>query len=150
MLALIARRGLFAKFLLVLVPTFLALSVVGFSVLLRYDEQATGEMLAARIGNQSARIAALLARDSTADRATTQNLLSLLAADRAVTCVALRERVDGRHLLVAPSPQACKARPETHQFSIPVGDGEALLTVSFSAAEVITFAAPCVSMKYAC
>jgi hypothetical protein len=63
--------------------------------------------------------------------------MSLLAADRAVSCVAFREHFAAPDVRVLPSRAACAKRVYSHQFSIPVGDDEASMTVSFSDAEVI-------------
>ena len=50
--------GLFAKFLLVLVPVFAVLSAIGIVTLSRYDVRAKTAELGARVGTSAARVAA--------------------------------------------------------------------------------------------
>jgi hypothetical protein len=91
------RPGLFAKYLLVLVPMFLILSGLGLWLLLQFELKTKDEELGARIGNQTARAAAVLGRhDVVTDTGLARDLLSPLAADRAVECVELREVQIGR------------------------------------------------------
>ncbi|MFT5173576.1 MAG: hypothetical protein ACI8W7_001753 [Gammaproteobacteria bacterium] len=74
MLARLVPEGLFAKYLLVLVPSVLC--VVGFGALLGSQEQAAGEMLAARIGSQAVRVSALLARHTSDEAVTARTVFS--------------------------------------------------------------------------
>ena len=87
--------GLFAKFLLVLVPVFAVLSAIGIVTLSRYDVRAKTAELGARVGNSAARVADAIGRhDPEGERGLAQDLLNPLANDLAIQCVELRRASD--------------------------------------------------------
>jgi len=131
--------GLFGKFLLVLVPVFLALTVPGIVLLVHSEAHNEQEALASRIGNQAARVAASLARhDASAKPLMARDLLAFLAADRAFVCAEFRARKDDRVLAAAPPNLGCLNQNSTQRLKLAVGDdGANSLVVQFSDAEVI-------------
>ena len=136
-------RGLLVKFLWVMVPLFLALSVPGIGALVDHQRRDTEEALAARIGNQAARVAAAFGRHrATANPSLAQDLLEPLAADRAFLCAEVRSRATGRRLAAAPRQQGCSKLSESQtaemRLSLPIGDdGAATLIVRFTSLEVV-------------
>ena len=133
-----ALRGLFTKFLSVMVPVFLLVAVPGLSVLVHYELNDKRAALAARMGNQSARVADALTRHNvSADPVLARDLLASLAADRAFLCAEYRSRTDHRLLAAAPPRLGCVGQSGNHQLTLPVGDDEnAILIVHFSDAEI--------------
>ena len=133
------RLPLFAKYLLVLIPLFLSLSWVGFAIFSQYDTRSQGEALAARMGSQTARVAAALSRlPDAAERRLAEDLLALLAFDRAVVCAEWRETRDQRLLATFPSVIGCKGQSTSQRLSVDVGeDFENRLEVYFTHDEVI-------------
>lgn len=130
--------GLLAKFLLILTPVFFVLATPGIGYLVQRELRADQEVLAARIGNQAARIASALARHATYDDPQLlQDLLAPLAVDRAVVCAELRDG-QGTLLTALPPVQGCKTRQEAIELALPVRkDDKSVLTVRFSDAELL-------------
>ena len=56
------RKRLSVKFLIVLVPVFLIISLIGLVALSQYDQRKDSDALASRIGNQVVRLAGAYAR----------------------------------------------------------------------------------------
>jgi len=133
-------RGLFAKFLLVLIPVFLGLAVPGLALLLNFELRDDREALAARIGNQAARVAAAFGRhDTDADPRLAQDFLNALAADRAFLCAEVRNAVDGGPVHMAPAKIGCRGQSGGLELTLPVGsDTQRTLHVRFTDAEVVT------------
>lgn len=132
------RPGLLAKFLLVLVPLFVALAGVGMAVLNRHDVSAKGGELSARIGNSAARVAAALGRHDAAGNADlAQDLLAPLANDTAVQCVELRAARNDRVLAALPPSIGCTGQHTREVLSLDVGEeGASTLSVFFTDAEI--------------
>ena len=132
-------RGLFAKFLLVLIPIFLLLTVPGLALLVRYEAHTEQEGLAARLGSQAARVAASLERhDGPANALLARDLLAFLAADNAFVCAELRVRGSGQVLAAAPPNLGCHNQNNTQRLELAVGEDDAhTLVVQFSDAEIV-------------
>jgi len=132
-------RGLLAKFLLVMVPLFLVLSVPGLGALVDHELRNQQEALAARIGNQAARVAAALGRhDVAANPLLAHDLLSPLAADRAFLCAEVRLHGSNRLLAATPAQQGCANHIKGMRLALPVGgDRAAVLVVRFSDVEIV-------------
>jgi len=131
--------GLFGKFLLVLVPVFLALTVPGLVLLVHSEAHNEQEALASRIGNQAARVAASLERhDGPANALLARDLLAFLAADNAFVCAEFRVRGSGQVLAAAPPNLGCHNQNSTQRLELAVGeDGAHTLVVQFSDAEIV-------------
>lgn len=129
---------LFGKFLVILVPIFLAASAVGLSFITEYLAQSTHDQVSARIGNQVAHIAASLARrDQAVNSSASQDLLSTLLHDTAILCAEVRPHSANRPALKAPQGLGCVGQEEAEQFSILIGqDGARSLHVHFTMSEV--------------
>ena len=130
--------GLLVKFLLILAPVFLILAVPGISLLVQYQFREDLETLAARIGNQSARVAAALSRHApSGEGSLAKDLIAPLAADRAFLCAEFRGDARDRLLAAQPPAIGCRDRRDGFELSLPVGedDGGTLL-VRFTDAEL--------------
>jgi len=134
-----AFRGLFAKFLLVLVPVFLLLTVPGLALLAQFEAHHEKEALASRIGSQAARVATSLARhDAAVNLHMAHDLLAFLAADRAFVCAEFRNRKDSRVLAAAPPQIGCLNQDSRHRLELPIGEDEMTsLVVQFSSDEIV-------------
>ncbi len=135
-------RGLLARFLLILMPLFVALAIPGIGLLVHYSLEVDQDVLAARFGNHAGRVAAALARhDAAAVPGLAQDLLSSLAADRALVCAELRP-LDGTPAQDAPvaalPPRiGCRFGEQGESLSLPVGEsGRYRLLLRFSDAEL--------------
>ena len=96
-------RSLSARFLLVCIPVFILISLVGVLLLTQYDRRNDLESLAARIGNQAARVTSAIARHEVQTNSSlAQDLIASIASDQAVLCV--EYRVTGANRLVAAIP----------------------------------------------
>ena len=136
-------RGLTAKFLIVVVPLSLALSVLGASLLVSYDVRNAHDSLAARIGNKAARVTTLLSRyRGLEDDRFARDLLSLLASDRAFQCAELRIPGEERARVTMPSGLDCASHNDSKSLTLPVGElGAASLTVRFTDSELVEYKA---------
>jgi PAS domain S-box-containing protein len=134
-----AFHGLFAKFLLVLIPMFLVLTVPGVVLLVQFEAHNEHEALASRIGGQAARVANSLARhNASVNLHMARDLLTFLTADRAFECAEFRTRKDGRVLATAPTHVGCLNQNSGHRLELPVGEDDAYtLVVQFSDTEVV-------------
>jgi PAS domain S-box-containing protein len=130
---------LFAKYLLVLVPIFLALSIPGLALLLGYELRDHQDALATRIGNQTARVAAAFARhDTSSNPRLAQDLLDSLASDRAFLCAEVRASDGARIMHAAPANTGCLGETGGLELTLAVGDDRAAtLTVRFTDMEIV-------------
>jgi PAS domain S-box-containing protein len=128
-------RSLSGKFLLVFIPVFLLISVLGILLLARYDKREDRDSLATRIGSQAARVIASIERHGANDNpGLAQDFVAALASDHAVTCVEYR---DGRLLAAVPPRIGCSTVANGYRLALPVGeDGAGSLLVIFSDAEI--------------
>ncbi len=130
--------GVFAKFLLVVVPVFAVLAWAGLSILARYDVLSSEEGLAARIGVLAAGAANAIERhDARGKPDLAHDLLAPLASDRAVLCAELRPAAGGRPLAAVPAALGCKGQSDAQRLEVAVGEPATdALVVFFSDAEV--------------
>ncbi len=129
---------LFGKFLLILVPIFVASCAIGLSLIAEYNAQRAQNELTARLGTQAAYIAGALDRHyRDTDKTVSQDLLSTLLSDRAVLCAEVKSKTGGVTTLKAPRGVGCAGQDSKLQFSVPVGAqrGEKL-SVRFTSDEV--------------
>ena len=135
-------RSLSAKFLICLVPVFLIVAGVGFVILSQYDDRRDSDALAARIGTQAARVAQSLAHHNAHHNTMmAADLISYLAADRAVQCAEFRDISTNRLVVALPGRIGCRNVEASNRLVLPVGnDNAASLVVVFSDAEVIAAA----------
>ena len=134
-----AFRGLFAKFLWVLVPVFLLLTVPSMAFLGQFEAQNEQEELASRIGSQAARVAASLERhDVAANPLLARDLLAFLAADRSFICAELQARDGGQILAAAPPNLGCVHQNSKQRLELTVGEDDThTLVVQFSDTEIV-------------
>jgi len=131
--------NLYSKFLLVLIPIFLVFAVLGLILLVRYEVRDQQEEIAARIGNQAARVAASIARHYAPENPLlAHDLLASLAADRAFLCAELRAPKGGQILAAAPPNIGCLGQNSEQQIALAVGQNTAsTLFVQFTDAELV-------------
>ena len=131
-------RGLTLKFLLVVVPVFLALSIPGLTILVAHELRQEHDGLATRIGAVSARAATLLDRhNGIQDHRLAQDVLASLAIDRAIVCAELWLAGKSTAFAKVPAYKGCKGQTEAQGLKIQVGArGPAHLVVKFSDAEL--------------
>jgi PAS domain S-box-containing protein len=129
---------LFGKFLMVLVPVFLLTSAAGLSFISERLAQDTHNELSARIGAQSAHVAAALGRvGQLRENIASQDLISTLLFDEAILCAEVKPHADALAVLVAPKGLGCVGQEAAERFALPLGfDGENMLHVRFTTAEV--------------
>lgn len=141
------RLTLYARFLLVLVPSFGLMMGIGLGALSRLDTRTGTDALALRVGNLSARQAGALGRhDALHQRRLAEDLLAAFGADGAVLCAELRPARPDRNapaepsavqaLATYPAVVGCKGVPDVYELTLPVGDEEAELLVRYTDAEV--------------
>lgn len=130
---------LFTKYLLVLIPVFLALAVPGLSVIVSYETRGHEETLTTRIGNQAARAAAAFARHGAYTNPTlARDILASLAADRAFLCAEVRERKSAGLVAAVPAPMGCKGQNSKHQLKFDIDHaGTYTLDVQFTNSELV-------------
>ena len=133
-----ALRGLFVKFLVVMVPVFLLLAIPGISLIIEHELREERQNLAARVGIQAARIAILLGRQGSSSIAPfAQDILKILAADPAFRCAEYRPRDPNALIFMVPMLLGCSKFSGTEQLTIPIGDPPvADLLVRFSDDEI--------------
>ena len=131
------RLTLFGKFLLLLVPPFVVLASVGLGVARGLEARDDADDLAARVGSQSGRIAAALARHGAADRPDlATDLLAAFAGEPAVLCAELRDGA-GLRLASYPAVVGCTAQVPSDRFDLAVGEeGEHQLAVGYTRADL--------------
>lgn len=132
------RKRLSVKFLIVLVPVFLIISLIGLVALSQYDQRKDSDALASRIGNQVVRLAGAYARhDAWKDKALARDLIAALASDRAVLCVEIRDSGTGDLSAAMPANLGCRTVDSGHRLAIPIeGARPAILTTIFSDEEI--------------
>lgn len=129
------RRGLLAKFILVLIPSFAVMSAIGLGLSVRHTEQDNNSRLAARIGSTVAKLGSLLGEQPIqADPNLASSLVSVLTMDRAVRCVTIR-RADSDAVLLKSGGNCFDGKAE-YELQLPIGDGATTLQVSYTADEV--------------
>jgi PAS domain-containing protein len=131
-------RSLSAKFLLVFIPVFILISILGVFFLAQSDRREDRDHLATRIGNQAARVTSAFARhDAKNNSLLAQDLIASIATDRAVLCAEYRENDTNRLVAVMPRRIGCKNITAGHRLMLPIGNGESgSLLVVFSDAEI--------------
>ena len=131
-------RGLFFKFLAVLVPVFLMLEIPGFYILTQYESSDHEAALANRMGNQAARVAGALARhDAQRNPMLARDFLASMASDSAFLCAELRARDDNRMLASIPQKMGCSISNRAHHVTLSTGqNNDAILLVQFSSQEI--------------
>jgi signal transduction histidine kinase len=131
------KGGLLAKFLLILTPVFLLLAIPGIGFLVHFELRADREALAARVGNQAARVAAALGRHlKHADATLVRDLLAPLAADRAFICAEFIG-LGGAMKAQWPPQQGCKGVTAGEMLVLPVANEEqSELRIRFSDTEL--------------
>jgi diguanylate cyclase (GGDEF)-like protein len=132
------RLTLYGRFLLVVVPAFVALAGVGTAMMSRFDSSVGAEALAMRVGNLGARVASALERhDALPRRRLAEDLLGMFGNDPAVVCVEAR-RQPGAAAADATYPPSvgCTGMQLASSLTLPVGDDGAQLMIAFSDAEI--------------
>ncbi len=132
-------RGLSARFLLVLVPVFLVVSLSGLFYLSRIDQSGQADALAARVGIQAARVAGAMGRyGDSMDLGIVDVLLASLLSDRALLCAEVREPETGKVLASRPPVVGCRNAGTGEILRLPVGrDGKRVLHVVVSDRELV-------------
>jgi PAS domain S-box-containing protein len=132
-------RGLSARFLLVLVPVFLVVSLSGLFYLSRIDQSGQADALAARVGIQAARVAGAMGRyGDSMDPGIVDVLLASLLSDRALLCAEVREPETGKVLASRPPVVGCRNAGTGEILRLPVGrDGKRVLHVVVSDRELV-------------
>ena len=131
-------RRLLLKFLLILAPVFVLATIPGVWVMVDRELRENQELLAARVGNNAARVALALERhfDAGID-GPARDLIGLLAVDRAFLCAELIDPSGGRVFLAHPRGLPCGSRRDGQILKIPVGeDGNLTLCVRYTDAEL--------------
>ena len=115
--------GLTVKFLLVVVPLFLLLSVPGLYFLVGMELRDDQDNLAARMGNKAARIASLLERHGGLEnQSLAQGSLATLADDQAFLCAELTIEGLADTFAAMPAHIGCAGQPEKLFLDVPLGD----------------------------
>jgi len=135
---MLIRHTLFLKFLTIIVPVFLVLSALGMWAMTSHDLKKERGNLAARVGNLAARAAGAISRNKTVTaRSHAQDMLSALAADRAISCVELKSKRDGSVLNRLPPAQGCKGVRDGQSLVLPSSDdGSVMLHIVFNEKEI--------------
>lgn len=130
-------RSLFAKFLLILIPVFIVSVIPGVWLMVGHELREDQELLAARIGNHAARTALALERNLSAETGAAQDLISILAVDRAFLCASIDNAVTGKALLTQPQGIPCSESVGGSMITVPVGENEEMaLHVRYTDAEL--------------
>ena len=134
-------QGLITKFLILVVPLSLLLSISGTFLLVKHDFRHAHDNLAARIGNQAARVTTLLSRHGgLEDGQLAQDLLALLSDDRAFRCAELRVLGEDRAYATMPANLGCTGHGDAESLTLPVGElSVATLTVWFGDSELADY-----------
>lgn len=132
-------RSLFAKFLLVLIPVFIALAIPGLTFLVNLEMRDHEEELAARMGNRAARTAVLLTHfDVISNPHLARDILASLAVERAFLCAELRAKSGDRVLMAAPTNIGCLGQNGEHKLVLDIGEERTTtLVIQFTDAEII-------------
>lgn len=130
-------HSLLVKFLLLLGPIFLGTALPGIWFLIDYQLRDSQELLAARLGNHAARTAAALERQvSDLNSPAAQDLLGMLAVDRAFLCAELIDWDTGEVLLAQPPKLGCKNRKDGQALTLTVSDNpHTILRLRYTDAE---------------
>jgi PAS domain S-box-containing protein len=135
-------RGLCAKFLLHLIPVFIVITAAGIAVFSYYDQKSDGDALAARMGNNAARLAnSLAAHNAHMHPMMARDLIRYLSVDRALLCAEYRATTDNSLIAATPAHLGCTGTTEGYRLTIPVGSkNKQTLLVVFSDAELVSAA----------
>lgn len=135
-------RGLCAKFLLHLIPVFIVITAAGIAVLSYYDHKSDGDALAARMGNNAARLAnSLVAHNAHMHPMMAGDLIGYLSADRALLCAEYRATENNRLIAATPAHLGCTGTTEGYRLTVPVGtQNKQTLLVVFSDTELVSAA----------
>ncbi len=129
------RYPLLVKFLTILTPLFLVLSAPRIGFLVHLELRQDQEVLAARIGNQAARIAVALGRYDLASMPRLgPDLLAPLASDRAFLCAEVRKG-EGDPIAALPPGLGCRGAEIDQTLTLPAGPGQRL-TIRYTDAEL--------------
>ena len=130
-------RSLFARFLLILIPVFVVSVIPGVWLMIGHELREDQELLAARIGNHAARTALALERNLPAETGAAQDLIAILAVDRAFLCASLDDTATGKALLTQPQGIPCSEDIGGSEINVPVGESEQMaLRVRYTDAEL--------------
>ena len=128
---------LYARTMLVAVLVFAALAGTGMALLYKYEQSSTVLLTTSRIGNLSARVAALLGAAASAGNAEIDEaILELLLSERAVLCVEVTA-ANAPHAVLAQAPAdaGCKGQSRAQRIVLNLeGAHERQMAVYFSEA----------------
>jgi diguanylate cyclase (GGDEF)-like protein len=133
-----ARLTLFGKFVLVMLPAFMALAAGALWMAGRMDTRVLGEALALRVGNQTARVAAIVGRhEALARPRLAEDFLGAFGADVTVICAELRG-ASGERVASYPPAVGCAGAgvDAAHALTLPVGDDDATLLVHYTSESI--------------
>ena len=133
------RTGsLFGRFLLFLIPIFVAASMIGLVLVSNISIRAESDNINERIGVFTTRIAAIIKGETDLGNGRLgSNLVNLLLVDPAIRCV---EMVDshGRVLADAPDKVGCQNLSDKKTLLVPFpGQTDMMLRVQYDAAEIL-------------
>lgn len=130
-------HNLLVKFLLILCSIFIVTALPGIWLLIDYQLREGQEVLAARLGNHAARTALALERQMPdLNSVAAQDLIAMLAVDRAFLCADVVDARDGTVLLSQPPHLGCADRSDGHKLSLPVSDDPGtMLRIRYTDAE---------------
>ncbi|MDX1402239.1 MAG: HAMP domain-containing protein, partial [Kiloniellales bacterium] len=136
-------HGLCAKFLVVVIPLFLVLSIPSTFLIVEYEASLDEDGLAARIGGQTARVARFINDHGGIENPrSAQEMLAFLAHDPAFLCAELRVAGLAGARAKIPTDVGCIGQSDSNHLTIPVNDaGTVSLLVQFSDAEIVNAAA---------
>ncbi len=114
---------LLVKFLFILCTIFIVTALPGIWFLIDYQLREGQDVLAARLGNHTARTALALERQMAHIGSTaSQDLIAMLAVDRAFLCAEVVGTRDGKVLLAQPPQQGCIGRLDGQELTLVVSD----------------------------
>ncbi|MGB9141031.1 MAG: EAL domain-containing protein [Aestuariivirga sp.] len=132
------KTSLFGRFLLFLIPVFIAASMFGLILVSGLFPHAERNGISARVGSFTARIAAVIEAESyLANGAVNTSLVDLLRIDPAIRCV---EMIGGgnRVLAEAPDKTGCQGSAGDKTLLVPfAGKAGSTLRVKFDEAEIL-------------
>ncbi len=133
----LGTRRLFGKFLLLLMPVFAAATAVGLLFISQFFMRDEQNQLNARIGNLVARVASIVANESSSSAHTPlETYLGVLMADRAVMCAELFND-GGKMIAAAPHRIGCKGQDDFEFMSLRLpGKNSGKLHVRYSNVEL--------------
>lgn len=132
------RLTLYRRFLLVVAPSFVVLSLAGLMLMSRFDTRVGTDALALRVGNLGARVAATLERHSALKhRVLAEDLLGMFGNDPAVECVEARRQADSvKPDATYPPSIGCTGTAPTTTLTLAIDDEGGTLRIAFTDAEI--------------